>query len=63
MARVHQYDATLPGVSYILKGGTAYETGKFAPGPCDLVLSHSVYLVAKRKLHSYAPDAQVPRGT
>jgi len=63
MARVSKYDATLPGVAYILKGGTAYETSKFVSGASDLVLSHSVYNVAGSKLNSYTPDAQVPRGT
>jgi hypothetical protein len=42
MSRVHSYDASSPGVGYVLKGGVAYEAGKFASAADRVTLSLSL---------------------
>jgi len=42
MSRVYKFDTSLRGVGYVLKGGTAYECGKFRNSADMVVLSESV---------------------
>jgi len=45
MSRVNEFDATLPGVAYLLNAPVAYELGKFATGAEAVQCSQSVWRV------------------
>lgn len=42
MSRVYRYNDGLPGVGYVLKGGAAYESGKFSRSADQVTLSRSL---------------------
>lgn len=45
MARVTAFDTSLPGVGYVLKGGVAYESAKFATTADRVTISNSAQKV------------------